>query len=266
MPDNREAALVKFGGKAQYMPMVYGLIKRMRNSGEVKKVNAHCVYSKDEFDYAIENGVERVIHKPKLDGDRGEFVLAYAVIILADDTPHIEVMMKADIEKARKTSATQKGNGPTGVWAAWYEEMSKKTVIHRASKRVPTSSDVEKLLANDMRVTLHGDNAEVPTEKSPSLIDNINSAISGVLEIEHQTAEETSDLGEWQHAIDALVPGLNAVKSNAALSAFLNDNAPAIEELTTHAPEAAKTAWEALVNNKVSALRGSKQQPQQAGA
>ena len=47
LPDNREAALVKFAGNAQYMPMVYGLIKRMRNSGSVTNVNAYCVYAND---------------------------------------------------------------------------------------------------------------------------------------------------------------------------------------------------------------------------
>ena len=49
LPDNREAALVKFGNQAQYMPMVYGLIKRMRNSGEVSTVNAYIVYENDDM-------------------------------------------------------------------------------------------------------------------------------------------------------------------------------------------------------------------------
>lgn len=173
IPDNKEAAIVKYGNVATYMPMVYGLIKRMRNSGDVKAVNAHLVYSKDQFDYIIENGVEKFTHKPKFEGDRGELVLAYAVITLDDGTPHVEIMTKEEIEKAR---ATSKAGANSPAWKNWFSEMAKKTVIHRAAKRVPTSSEVEKLLQSDMRVTLNGSNDE-DAPAGTSLIDSINSAI-----------------------------------------------------------------------------------------
>lgn len=186
IPDNREAALVKYGQTAQYMPMVYGLIKRMRNSGEVKSVNAHIVYANDQFDYCIENGIEHFTHKPCLNGQRGDIILAYAVIILSDGTPHVEVMRKEDIEKARK--AGKAANGP--AWSNWYEEMAKKTVIHRAAKRVPTSSDVEALLQKDTRVML-GQAEEVFEDDEPkklSLVDSINEAVA--VETTEQTEVE----------------------------------------------------------------------------
>lgn len=178
IPDGREAALVKFKGSAQYMPMVYGLIKRMRNSGEVQSVNAYIVYDNDEFDYVIRDGVEEFIHRPRIKGDRGNMMLAYAVVLLKDGGKHVEVMSKADIEKARMASSNQKGSKtPTGIWAAWYEEMAKKTVIHRAAKRCPTSSDIEKMLQRDMRVSMNGDDEE--TEAQPvSLVDSLNDAIN----------------------------------------------------------------------------------------
>ncbi len=174
IPDNKEAAIVKYGNVATYMPMVYGLIKRMRNSGEVKAVNAHLVHKNDQFEYVIENGVEKFVHRPKFEGDRGEMLLAYAVITLEDGTPHVEIMTKEEIEKAR---ATSKAGANSPAWKNWYGEMAKKTVIHRAAKRVPTSADIDKLLQSDMRVMLNGTNDEDPTPAGNSLIDNINSAI-----------------------------------------------------------------------------------------
>ena len=35
LPDGREAAIVKFGSSAQYMPMVAGIMKKVRQSGEL---------------------------------------------------------------------------------------------------------------------------------------------------------------------------------------------------------------------------------------
>lgn len=171
MPDKREAVILKYGSTATYLPMVYGLIKRMRNSGEVKAVNAYLVFEKDKFEYEIVDGVQHFNHKPYLGDDRGNMVLAYCVVKLADAEPHIEVMMRSEIEKAR--NAGKAANGP--AWKNWYEEMAKKTVIHRAAKRVPTSAEVDSLLRNDMKVMLNGDSEEKP--KTQSLIDSINDAI-----------------------------------------------------------------------------------------
>ena len=206
LPDNREAALVKFAGNAQYMPMVYGLIKRMRNSGTVTNVNAYCVYANDVFEYEIENGVERIRHKPCITGGRGEFLLAYAVVGLEDSNPHIEVMMKEDIEKARRASKTQKDpNNPTGIWADWYEEMAKKTVLHRAAKRVPTSADAVEFLNKDVRMTLNGgfdDEVEAP---KTTLVDSINEAID-LEPATHQNVEPVVDAGP-PPADDDIFPG-----------------------------------------------------------
>lgn len=179
IPDGREAAIVKFKGTAQYLPMAYGLIKRMRNSGEVQSVNAYIVYDNEDFDWVIRDGVEEFTHKPMIRGEKGGVLLAYAVVLLKDGGKHVEVMRKADIEKARLASPNQKGSErPLHIWASWYEEMAKKTVIHRAAKRCPTSSDIERMLQRDMRVTLNGDAGEdeaPPAQKS--LVDGLNAAI-----------------------------------------------------------------------------------------
>lgn len=191
LPDNREASLVKYGQVAQYMPMVYGLIKRMRNSGDVTNVNAYCVYANDIFEYEIVNGVESIRHKPTITGNRGEFLLAYAVVGIKDANPHIEVMVKEDIERAR--NAGKVANGP--AWKNWYEEMAKKTVIHRAAKRVPTSSENMEFLQNDMKMTLNGGFDE-PEEGAtgPSLVDSINDAIEVVpTTVDNQPPEPPQD-------------------------------------------------------------------------
>ena len=75
IPDGREAALtvfntkVKRGGrdewikKVQYIPMLAGIQKRVRNSGLIDSIQAHVIYEKDTFEW--EQGFdERIVHKP----------------------------------------------------------------------------------------------------------------------------------------------------------------------------------------------------------
>jgi recombination protein RecT len=149
MPDGREAVLniystkVKEGGQeywtdmVQFLPMVRGLLKCMRNSGEVASVDAAAVYEKDEF--AFERGDEpRIIHKPYLGADDpGQIIAAYAIVKLANGEVHREVMSKRDIEKVR--GASKAANGPG--WTTWYDQFAIKSVIKRSVKLLPSSSD-----------------------------------------------------------------------------------------------------------------------------
>jgi recombination protein RecT len=238
MPDNKEAAIVKYGSVATYMPMVYGLIKRMRNSGEVKDVNAFVVYSEDKFEYQIKNGIQECVHVPSFSANRGDLVLAYAVVMILDGSTHIEVMTKAEIEKARNSGRA--ANSP--AWKNWYDEMAKKTVIHRAAKRVPTSADVEKLLRTDMRVTLDG-NDESDEPKPVSLVDSINEAVQLEAKI-----DDYSDKTEKLYA--ELESGLRQTRSMDELDGFLKVNQLSIAEIGKAGGE-----WPAKWANLVSANR-----------
>lgn len=210
MPDGREAALVKYNtkdkatgawvNKAQYMPMVYGLIKRMRNSGDVTGVNAYIVYENDKFEFKIVNGIEQLIHEPVLIGDRGKPALAYCVVRLRDNDPHIEIMIADEIEKTRSKSKS-KDSGP---WVDWWDEMAKKTVIHRAAKRVPSTSDIMSVIRNDQSAMMaeDADEAETQNERRSTLISQINSAINAetgeIVDVE--PTEQPQDKGVYLDA------------------------------------------------------------------
>lgn len=153
LPDGREAALViyntkvgeKWIKKVQYMPMVAGILKKVRNSGELKELSAHVVYERDTFDYFIDDAGEHLVHRPLLDGDRGKFRLAYAVASTKEGGRYIEVMTADQVDAVRQVSRA-KDSGP---WKDWYPEMARKTVIRRLSKRLPMSTDIDDLLHRD---------------------------------------------------------------------------------------------------------------------
>lgn len=157
LPDGREAALVVFnhnvGGKqnpkwekhAQYLPMTAGILKKVRNSGELSAISPHVVYEHDEFAYWIDEKGEHLKHVPKLSGERGKVTHAYAVATTKDGAVYIEVMTFEEIEKVREASRA-KDSGP---WVSWWGEMARKTVIRRLSKRLPMSTDLEQTLHAD---------------------------------------------------------------------------------------------------------------------
>jgi recombination protein RecT len=138
--DGREAALVKFNSKAgpvcQYMPMVNGLIKKARNSGEISTLNAHVVYEKDIFAYTLGDD-EKIDHKPFLGEDRGKPVLVYAVATLKDGGKQRAVLTVGEVNRVRAVSRA-KDSGP---WVSWWDEMAKKTAIRRLAKYLPSSAD-----------------------------------------------------------------------------------------------------------------------------
>lgn len=145
LPDGREAAIVKFGDKAQAMPMIAGILKKVRQSGEVAYVSAQVVYEKDEFVWKLgfEESVEHA--PPPLDQPRGKPIGAYATAVLKDGSRLLEVMSHEQIEKVRSVSRS-KGNGP---WVQWWDEMARKTVMRRLAKRLPMSSDLDDAFDRD---------------------------------------------------------------------------------------------------------------------
>lgn len=163
--DGREAALVTFnkntagrGQKpkwekhAQYMPMVAGILKKARNSGQISAISAQVVYENDTvFDYEL--GLEpRLTHKPIIDGDPGELRCCYAVAKLKDGSVQFEVMNRSQIYKILKASKSgwdsDKGK-PKGIWLAWEDEMWRKTVLKRLAKYLPSSSDLDGIIDYD---------------------------------------------------------------------------------------------------------------------
>ena len=146
--DGREAAPVIFrtkeGPKVQYMPMVGGLLKKIRNSGELSSISANVVYENDQFTYEL-GDFEQITHKPFLGAERGKPIAVYAVARTKDGAVYREVMSVADVEKVRASSRAANA----GPWVQWWDEMARKTVIRRIAKRLPSSADFEQVIQSD---------------------------------------------------------------------------------------------------------------------
>jgi recombination protein RecT len=153
LPDKREGALVIYKDKTgkklvQWMPMVYGLIKKMRQSGEITNVIARIVYQKEidsgRFTFTISDGEEHLHHDPMLWGDRGEKVLVYASAKFKDGHVEAYPMHKTDVMKRKAMSKSS-----SGPWQSWEEEMWLKTAIRYLAKKLPLSAEMMSAIGRD---------------------------------------------------------------------------------------------------------------------
>jgi recombination protein RecT len=157
LPDRREAAIVPFGesedgqrkanDQATYLPMIGGIRKKARNSGELSDWYAEVVHAGDEFDYQL-GDEPHILHKPALKGGRTRPIThAYSIAKFKDGGISREVMTIDEIEDIRrKYSRSRKGpwNDPVT-----YPEMVRKTVARLHAKQLPMSSDLDTVLRRD---------------------------------------------------------------------------------------------------------------------
>jgi len=171
LPDGREAAIVvrknwkERTKDAAYQPMIAGIRKKARNSGDISDWNVSVVYANDFFDYA--KGDDPYIHhKPTLD-EPGPIIAAYSIAILKDGSISREVMPIRKIHEIRdKYSESWKafkgGHIKSTPWNDAEDSMCCKTVAHRHSKVLPMSSDLDDLMRQDDDLYSFGDKNEQP--------------------------------------------------------------------------------------------------------
>ena len=157
LPDGRDGALVIYSSKVNgewvktvaWMPMVGGIRKKVRNSGEIATWDVHAVYARDHFDYE-EGDNAHILHRPCLDGDPGPMIAVYSIATLKTGEKSRDVMTRAQVEYVRDTYSKKdfKGNF-SPAWVKSFEEMAKKTVARRHSKTLPMSSDLDDLMRRD---------------------------------------------------------------------------------------------------------------------
>ena len=143
-PDGRNAHLIPYGDQVQVIFDYKGLVALAERNG-VECIYADKVCENDDFDAWVEEGEKKLRHKVNWKTDRGE-AYAYYASCRRNGRLDYEVMTKADVESIRMRSRA-KDNGP---WKTDYDEMAKKTVLRRMSKRWDLSSEIaETVYADD---------------------------------------------------------------------------------------------------------------------
>jgi len=157
MPDNREAALVIYNTKQKdgtwlkqvnYQPMVQGLVKLARKSGEIEKISAHVVYENDHFKF---NPAQQDV--PDFSPDwfseeaRGEPIGVWAMIKLTNGEYINEMLTKGRIMRISTRSKVAKNYDPKQGpdWEEWWKKASIRNILKYAPKSTALEGAVNEM-------------------------------------------------------------------------------------------------------------------------
>lgn len=138
------AYFVPYGDKCTLILGYQGMLDLARNAGVTATV--HAVFEADRFLFE-EGTIEKITHIPNLDAERTEATFKYAYVVTRYPNGEIAhtVMTKKEIDSIRRRSKA----GNTGPWATDYVEMAKKTVVRRAAKNWPLSTEAMEVYERD---------------------------------------------------------------------------------------------------------------------
>jgi len=143
------AYMIPFKNKGVYEAQLIvgykGLLKLIRNSGELQSVSCQVVYENDDF--LLQFGLEERLEHTPTDGDRGKPKGAYVIFRYKDGGYSFEYMSVNDINQIRKRSKS----ADSGPWVTDWAQMACKTVIRRHAKLAPISIELQRAAALDDR-------------------------------------------------------------------------------------------------------------------
>lgn len=167
-----QAYLIPFKNKGilecQFQLGYKGLIDLAYRTGQVQVIQVQVVREHDYFEYQY--GLDsKLIHRPG-EGERGNVTFIYGLFKLTNGGYGFEVCNKPDMDAFAVKYSKSFGSS----YSPWsdpegYQEMAKKTVIKRALKYAPVSSDFQRALSTDETIKreLSVDMSEIQNQYLP---------------------------------------------------------------------------------------------------
>jgi len=144
-----EAYLIPYGKDVVLVPGYPGLLKLVRNTGQLSTIATGAVYEDDEFEF--EYGLNPFLkHIPSSNKPGNDPVAYWCAAKLKDGSVHFEVMWPWQVneimEKSAGYKAAKKYNKKDNPWIANKAEMGRKTVLRRVTKMLPKSNDLARAI------------------------------------------------------------------------------------------------------------------------
>lgn len=181
-----------------------GLLELCRRSGQVTRIQARVVYEKDEFRYQY--GLhEDIVHNPCMDQDRGKPTHFYAIYHTRDGGRDFAVMTLKEVQEHAKKYSSSYRNGYSSPWTDNFEQMALKTVLKRALKYAPISTELVggistdesiKSLPTEASLIEDYDVIEMPNETSFEVYDEEDEIVTVEKEKENDPGVKISDSGQ----------------------------------------------------------------------
>lgn len=156
-PIKKQCYFVAYGNKCRLTPSYFGTLAILNRVKNLKRQPvANVVRQGDVFEYGYDmDTMEMKIrkHETKLENLDKPIVAAYAVITTDKETV-TEIMSRQQIENAwaqgKSWQAAKKDGRESMTHKNFSEEMSKKTVLNRAAKRLINATDDSSLMSDEV--------------------------------------------------------------------------------------------------------------------
>jgi recombination protein RecT len=173
--------------EAQFQIGYKGYISLFYRDPKAQSLEAHCVHENDTFEYSY--GLTDTLKHIPAQTDRGRVTHVYAVYHLNNGGFGFAVMSTEDINKHRDKFSKAAKYGP---WKDNWDEMAKKTVIKKALKYAPMSTEFISVMSKDeskLNLDITQDHAEVEVEP-----------IEAEYDVNEDTGEISNELTEAEKA------------------------------------------------------------------
>lgn len=160
--------IIPYGGVATVIPGYKGLIELARRSKRFGPVSVDLVFRGEEFVYWNDERGRHFKHVPDFKiryADNATLLCGYCIAYI-DDYPQPEIMAAEDIW-AIQTKALDKAGTRNTPWKTDVDEMQKKTILRRASKMWPLTTE----LAEALELSAKAEGGEPTTSVNKDSVD-----------------------------------------------------------------------------------------------
>ena len=148
LPDGKHGAIVPLAGKAEFWPMLAGLLSKVRKELPNISINAWPVFidvdgNGDEFE-DMRGTSPQIVHKPDphvVKSDDNLFAVYAVVFHPGNDVPEFEVLYRDEIDQFRK-----KNKGP---WTTHFVRMAVARPLKRMMNRLPLTGTTLQMVNSD---------------------------------------------------------------------------------------------------------------------
>lgn len=190
--------------RAQLVIGYQGYVELGYRSGRLLSIAARTVHVNDVYEIEYRADGDHMVHRPALDGPRGEPRLYYARAQIRDGGYAItDPMSVAEMEahRDRHAKARDRHGKVVGPWVDHFDAMAHKTMILRLAKLLPKSTELATAIAAD-----EGVRVDLSPDVDPAEVTDV---IKGEAGDEPEPADQPGDAGLSPQEIEEHVTALN---------------------------------------------------------
>jgi recombination protein RecT len=153
-PVKKQCYFVAYGNKCKLVPSYFGTLAILNRVKDLKRQPiSNVVRQGDVFEYGYNQDMDLVIykHETKIENLDNPILAVYA-IIMTDKEKVVEIMSRQQLENAwgqgQSWKSAKKGGYESATHSKFSEEMAKKTVLNRASKKLINATDDSSIMGD----------------------------------------------------------------------------------------------------------------------